>query len=163
MAQKRKLRRAHPLTETTFDFERDFAGSLRCIPMSVRLKLDRLGIKLTLRQWSRFGKGHQQWLFDERCHTPDEIASARATLVAIVEALPGETVKEIEVEPNPIWLDDDVPQEVVAQTRKLGLGPISKSQWLDLAELQRFALVKLAREGHENLNFLPAMREFGLV
>ena len=37
-----------------FDFERDFAGSLRCIPMVARQKLDIVGIKLSLRQWSRF-------------------------------------------------------------------------------------------------------------
>lgn len=37
-----------------FDFERDFAGSLRCIPMIARQKLDIIGIKLSLRQWSRF-------------------------------------------------------------------------------------------------------------
>lgn len=29
--------------------------------------------------------------------------------------------------------------------------------------LQRFALYKLTRPGHDNDNFLPAMREFGLV
>lgn len=37
-----------------FGFERDFADTLRCIPMSVRMKLDECGIKLSLRQWSRF-------------------------------------------------------------------------------------------------------------
>ncbi len=36
-----------------FAFENDFVATLRCIPMAVRFKLDRCGIKLTLRQWSR--------------------------------------------------------------------------------------------------------------
>lgn len=36
-----------------FEFERDFAVSLRCIPMIARQKLDIVGIKMTLRQWSR--------------------------------------------------------------------------------------------------------------
>ena len=45
-----------------FDFERDFAGSLRCIPMIVRFKLDSVGVKLSLRQWSRFGHRDRELL-----------------------------------------------------------------------------------------------------
>ena len=43
-----------------FDFERDFAGSLRCIPMIARQKLDIVGIKLSLRQWSRFTRDERR-------------------------------------------------------------------------------------------------------
>jgi hypothetical protein len=31
-----------------FDFEADFVGDLRCIPMAVRRKLDLVGVKLKL-------------------------------------------------------------------------------------------------------------------
>ena len=48
-------------TETSiFAFELDFAGTLRCIPMVVRFKLDQAGIKLTLRQWSRLDRAERQ-------------------------------------------------------------------------------------------------------
>ena len=57
----------------SFAFERDFADSLRCIPMSVRLKLDRCGIKLSLRQWSRLTFSERKWLSTGRCSEPDEI------------------------------------------------------------------------------------------
>lgn len=67
------------MEHTFFKFEADFVDTLRCVPMIVRFKLDTVGIKLSLRAWSRF------------------------------------------------------------------------------------ALAKLARGGHENANFLPALREFGLV
>jgi hypothetical protein len=36
-------------------------------------------------------------------------------------------------------------------------------QWSQLTPLQRFALMKLSRKGHENKNFYPALQEFGLV
>jgi len=36
-------------------------------------------------------------------------------------------------------------------------------QWKNLNSLQRFALIKLTRGGHENENFIPALREFGLT
>ena len=32
-----------------------------------------------------------------------------------------------------------------------------------LSPLQRFTLVKLSRAKHDNVNFVPAMREFGLL
>ena len=38
----------------------------------------------------------------------------------------------------------------------------SPEQWHTLSPLQRFALLKLTREGHESANFVPAMAEFGL-
>jgi hypothetical protein len=40
---------------------------------------------------------------------------------------------------------------------------ISLAQWKDLNVLQRFALLKLTRPGHENKNFPKAMKEFGLT
>jgi len=40
---------------------------------------------------------------------------------------------------------------------------ISIGQWRNLYLLQRFALLKLCRPGHENRNFPIAMKEFGLT
>ncbi|GCD54512.1 hypothetical protein NBRC3188_3209 [Acetobacter pasteurianus NBRC 3188] len=45
-----------------FNFEMDFATSLRCIPMIVRMKLDLCGVKLSLRQWCRFTRQEQEIL-----------------------------------------------------------------------------------------------------
>lgn len=68
-----------------FAFERDFAGSLRCIPMIVRFKLDLAGVKLSLRQWSQLDRAVRGRLVDQACGTPEEItaigriSSARST------------------------------------------------------------------------------------
>jgi hypothetical protein len=40
---------------------------------------------------------------------------------------------------------------------------ISTDQWKSLSALQRFALLKLYRPGHENKNFKKALKEFGLI
>lgn len=40
---------------------------------------------------------------------------------------------------------------------------ISQDQWAALHPLQRFALVKLVRPGHEGHNIGPALKEFGLL
>lgn len=147
----------------SFAFERDFADSLRCIPMSVRLKLDRCGIKLSLRQWSRLTFSERKWLSTGPCSEPDEISAMRATLAETIERIPGETVKLLEEAPSGVWASRSVPPEVAHQCFALGIAAPTRAQWSGLTELQRFALVKLTREGHENANFLPAMAEFGLV
>ena len=40
---------------------------------------------------------------------------------------------------------------------------ITASEWKSLSDLQRFALLKLCKEGHESKNFPKAIREFGLL
>ena len=68
-----------------FAFEADFASDLRCIPMVVRFKLDRAGIKLSLRQWTRIGPSKRQALAAIPCNTLHEVAVYRRTLVGMVE------------------------------------------------------------------------------
>ncbi len=147
----------------SFAFERDFSDSLRCIPMSVRFKLDRCGIKLSLRQWIRLVLTERKWLSTSPCDKPAEIAAMRLALAEMIERIPGETVKRLEDTRDAVWTSRSVPPEISHQCFALGIAQPTRAQWSGLTELQRFALVKLTREGHDNANFLPAMAEFGLV
>lgn len=52
---------------------------------------------------------------------------------------------------------------VVDHARSLGVRPPNQAQWRALTRLQRFVLIKLTRDNHDNVNFLPAMVEFGLI
>tara|TARA_R110002124_G_scaffold114535_22_gene269456 strand:+ start:12744 stop:13259 length:516 start_codon:yes stop_codon:yes gene_type:complete len=145
-----------------FGFESDFAGSLRCIPMAVRQKLDLVGIKLTLRQWSRLGAVQRQALLLEPCGDAGEIAGYGAALRGVLERM-GEVAAPVTAD-IALWQDRaDVPAIVVSQAQAKGTIAPTIAQWRRLTPLQRFAIIKLARPGHENENFLPAMVEFGLV
>jgi hypothetical protein len=147
-----------------FAFESDFVATLRCVPMAVRLKLDRCAIKLSLRQWSRFTRADRQALLQAPCRTPAEIAAYRAELVELIARRAGEPAKPLTDPPLPLWEQaQGPPAVVVAFARSLGVAPPASTQWRDLAELERFALIKLTRDNHDNVNFLPAMREFGLL
>jgi hypothetical protein len=149
---------------TLFEFEKDFAGSLRCIPMAVRFKLDHVGIKLTLQQWSRFGNDERMDLVERACDTPESVASYRDRLVSLIQACTQQAAKRIDVDPRPVWSDvTHMPPDLVRQSESCAIAPPSLAQWAALTDLQRFTLLKLAREGHDNANFVPAMREFGLV
>jgi hypothetical protein len=147
-----------------FAFELDFAGTLHCIPMSVRLKLDQVGIKLSLKQWNRLPEAERQALIDRPCADSLQTVAYRECLRAAIEAHTRSAIEYTSLEDSPPWADASaVPQRVVDWAQSLSVAPPSAAQWAALSPLQRFALFKLTRPGHSNENFLPAMREFSLL
>ena len=147
-----------------FAFESDFSGTLRCIPMIVRLKLDLCGVKLSLRQWSRFTRDDRAALVEDPCETAAEAAAYGVALAALIADRAGETAVNLPIDPTPAWAEtSDVPERVAAYVEGLGLAALTLGQWGRLSVLQRFALFKLTRPGHDNDNLVPAMREFGLL
>ncbi|PSN18886.1 nitrate reductase associated protein [filamentous cyanobacterium CCP5] len=150
------------MTSHTFQFEADFVDSLRCIPMQVRLKLDISGIKLSLAQWHQFSEAQRQQLVEMPCDTPSEIAQYRTTLQNWILSATDQPAKELAVPDHFPWEAATVPDSVQQQAATFDYH-IADSQWQQLEPVQRFALIKLSRPGHENKNFQPAMAEFGLA
>jgi hypothetical protein len=147
-----------------FNFEKDFAGSLRCIPMAVRFKLDQCRIKLSLRQWSCFTHRDRSLLVKWPCRAPAEIEIYRSALVELIAVRANELAKGIVLEPSPACGDvTHVPAQLCGYARSLGLEPPALDLWAVLTSFQRFALLKLTCDSHDNVNFVPAMREFDLL
>lgn len=145
-----------------FSFENDFVRTLRCIPMCVRFKLDRSGIKLTLRQWSRFTFSDREALRMLPCETEIEVKIYRSELQSLVEARSAERPAELQIAPEPAWASPEVPTEILAFASERGFSAPSQINWSRFSRLERYALVKLSRDKHENANFEPALREFGV-
>jgi hypothetical protein len=149
--------------DVIFDFESDFAGALYCIPMSVRLKLDNVGVKVSLKQWNRLERAERDELLVRPCDAPADRHSYRDYLVAAIEARTGDKPGELAVAGHPEWLDASwIPVQVSEYFAAEGREALTLTQWAELAPLQRYVLIKLTRPGHRNENFLPALREFGL-
>jgi len=149
---------------TVFAFEAEFVKSLRCIPMCVRFKLDQCGVKLSRRHWAQFTRDERDQLLTRACGTPEDVAAYKQGLVDLIETRSGEKARPVELESRPEWEDiHHVPSRIVDLTLQLGLPSPSLSAWAALDPFQRFALTKLTRPGHENENFVPALREFGLL
>ena len=147
-----------------FEFERDFAGTLRCIPMAVRLKLDRCGIKVSLKQWSRFTREERAELLGRSCDTPEATQSYAQYLAGLIETRANQPVEYLGPASTVEWDDaTQVPARLVAWAESIAVRAPSVEQWARLSSLQRFALFKLTRPGHDNDNFRPAMQEFGLL
>jgi hypothetical protein len=146
-----------------FEFEQDFVASLRCIPMQVRFKLDTCGVKLKLHQWNVLTQDDRQQLLDRFCESAAETQAYREFLQALILARSGEVASLLEVEADPDWLNaSQIPDSVLEKAESVG-ETVGVQQWEGLKPLQRFALIKLSRSGHENSNFRPALEEFGLV
>jgi hypothetical protein len=150
--------------ENFFDFEADFVeDNVRCIPMIVRFKLDACGIKLKLKEWSKLQPEEREKLAHLPCSTESEIANYKNYLLELIHNHTGDTPTEIPIMTNPPWvLTDELPYPLQEKLKEFNWH-ISPLQWLNLSELQRFALLKLSYPGQENRNFPKAMREFNLV
>ena len=147
-----------------FRFEKDFIeNGIRCIPMIVRFKLDAVGIKLKLREWAKFNAKERKQLATTPCNTAIEIYNYRTYLQQLVKTYTGSAASELIVDENPAWTIIDAVNEELQIHADLYGWKIEQKQWQSLSELQRFALLKLCREGHENKNFPLAMREFNLI
>lgn len=146
-----------------FRFEEDFVrDSIRCIPMIVRFKLDATGIKLKLGQWSKFSGMERNSLATLTCDSPEETDAYRSYLKKLILLRTGQEATLLPIDENPAWADMDyILPEMLEQVAQLGR-MLYPEQWQALSVLQRFALVKLCRPGHENRNFPIALKEFGL-
>jgi hypothetical protein len=146
-----------------FEFEADFASSLRCIPMSVRYKLDTCGVKLKLSHWNHLTPEERQRLVDDACTTAAEIQAYRSLLHELVAAHLDEVPADLPIDPQPDWMNPEaIPESVQQQGESVGVC-LSQPQWASLTPLQRFVLIKLSRSQHENKNFLPALKEFAIA
>jgi hypothetical protein len=147
-----------------FDFEEDFVeNNIRCIPMIVRFKMDKAGIKLRLDEWSKFSVNDRIQLAKRKCDDAGQVADYYHYTTELIYASIGRQATLLAVDMHPAW--QDINRLPVALAEKLNelRTTLSLGQWRLLTSLQRFALIKLCRPGHENRNFPIALKEFGLT
>jgi hypothetical protein len=154
---------ADPVDSRIFGFESDLERSLTCIPLAVRFKLDKCGIKLSLDQWQKLGEGKRLVLLQLRCESEVEIANFQRALQALIRAASGDEPRLLNLGASQPWEDPEVPEQVRRKTLELGAIPPAPYQWRALTPLQRFALIKLSRDGDHARNLMPALREFELL
>ncbi len=147
-----------------FNFEDDFVEfNIRCIPMIVRFKMDNVGIKLKLAEWSKFNAVERKQLALRPIGNNDELNDYRNFLSSLIYKYTGNAPTLLEINPNPDWANlTTIPKTLIEKSNEFNW-KITTEQWSALTTLQRFALLKLCRPGHENRNFPKAMREFGIM
>ena len=141
-----------------YAFEQDFIGNWRCIPLCVRRKLDLSGVKLKLNHWLALTQDQRQQLVDWP-DTPDALHDLRGHLRQCTAAMPDGRVKDLDPVTAAPWQQaDQLPQQVVDAAAARGVA-LTLEQWTQLSELDRFALCKLVRPGHDHHNLAAAFNE----
>jgi hypothetical protein len=145
-----------------FRFEDEVHESLQCVPMAVRRKLDRVGLKVGLEQWKSLDLGERLAI----CHLP--VASSEecdALGIFIREAMK----RRFGVEPK-ILTDAQrasaeppttPPTRVVSHARGAGFD-LSAAAWSRLDADERFALMKMGDAETPSHNLAPALKEFAV-
>jgi len=145
-----------------FAFESDFVNTLKCIPMIVRYKLDSCGVKLKLSEWVRFNLKDKETLAYLPCYTEAEIETYGKFVKKLVREYFHCEASSLSVV-NDSWNNiNEVPEEVQQKALEWECKAITSKNWIELDTLQRFALVKLSRSGHEGRNFPLALAEFDI-
>ncbi len=147
-----------------FQYEQDKYYPLRRIPMIMRLKLDLCGVKLSIGDWSKFSREDREELVTMPHETPEQLAALRSRLLELVAAVGGDSAQTEPVHaPAPWTITSSVPAAVCRHIHALGMPAPTVEQWASLSNLQRFVLLKLTREGHENKKLPLALHEFGMI
>ena len=147
-----------------FQFEEEFMeNNMRCIPMVIRFKMDIAGIKLKLSEWKRFSTEERIELALMSCGFYEGSEQYAGYLAGLIKKYTRRDPTSMEVNKTPAWKDlHSIPGILIEKLKEFDWSlPIA--QWKDLTDLQRFALLKLCRPGHENKNFPRAMKEFNLA
>ncbi|UKT64241.1 nitrate reductase associated protein [Pedobacter mucosus] len=147
-----------------FKFEEDFMeDNIRCIPMIVRFKMDAAGIKLKLAAWSKFNASERIKLALMPVSNGIETQNYHQFLIGLINKYTKKEADELAIDPFPEWGNlKQIPIKIKEKSQEFQLD-ISVDQWQNLTNIQRFALLKLCRPGHENMNFPKAAIEFGLL
>ncbi len=144
-----------------FEFEAREERALALIPMSIRFKLDTVGLKVSLKQWRQLPEPIRRTALEMPCELTPQVEGYGAYLTHVVSYYTDEAVEPAPLA-EPLWCDDAViPAAIPEAASTHGLSPISGAQWRHLTVLQRYALTKLSRQGHTR-NLPAAWREFGL-
>lgn len=147
-----------------FKFEEDFMeDNVRCIPMVVRFKMDAAGVKLKLSEWSKFHPEERVKLALMPIDQSEALDYYHQYLIALITKYTGNAATKLDIDTQPAWANlQQIPEMLMEKSSEIELN-ISLNQWERLTDIQRFALLKLCRPGHENKNFPKAVKEFGLL
>ncbi|MGI4812971.1 MAG: nitrate reductase associated protein [Janthinobacterium lividum] len=163
-----------------FEFERRLVGDLELIPLCVRFHLDAAGVRISLDDWQRlpYAVRVQLTALPVDASMPSAAAAptpvptstntdgtAAAAALSLQQVLSRAGLVARHDAPEADWMpaSDRLPPTVDAQCAWAGVPPLPVTAWAALTPFQRYALAKISRRDKPNVDFLPALREFGVI
>ena len=126
-----------------FKYEAEFYPALSRLPLHVRMKLDLIGVKISLKDWLAFS-------FEERtalCHLPVETAEEKQAFGAYLNFLSqknrGEPASTTDALSSSLWNTAEVPQPVIQKSESFA-PVVTLAEWTRWQDYERYALYKTA-------------------
>jgi hypothetical protein len=143
-----------------FKFEDEVHQTLSCVPMAVRRKLDRIGVKLSLDQWQHLARSERLAI----CHLPAESGEERdATRTFIEEAVLSRSnipTKALSEEVRRSAEPPSMPPMSLTELARTHGVALGQSEWDRLDSDERYALIKLSGGPTPSHNLAAALHEF---
>jgi hypothetical protein len=97
--------------------------------MSVRMKLDQSGVKLSLKQWNRIPPAGRRQLVERPCNTEAQAEAFKQYLTSQIKTYTGTSVEYTTVDAARAWADTGlVPDRIRDWANGLGLAPPTADQ-----------------------------------
>jgi hypothetical protein len=142
-----------------FNFEDEVHQSLSCVPMAVRRKLDRIGLKIGLQQWQQLSRGERLAV----CHLPVESAEeqdvVRLFMREAVEHRGGGVIKEMPEAARRATEPPSAPPATLIENARAAGVALGQADWSRLDDAERYALIKLGGAAEPSHNLTAALHE----
>lgn len=144
-----------------FAFETEIDEALGFMPLALRYRLDRAGLKASLAAWQALAPEARWRLFDAPAASDADVeAFARALRSALAEV--GHAPRELPRPPSPPpWRLGDALDDARRWAAELGL-TLDPARWVTLDDVEAYALYRLATSRKNPEAFRAALGEFGL-
>jgi hypothetical protein len=143
-----------------FQFEAEIYETFSCVPMAGRRKLDRVGLKVSLEQWQKLGRGERLMI----CHAPaesdEECDALRLFVREVTFARCGVIPKDLPDEVRQGATPPAAPPPQLIDNAKAAGVTITQNAWDGLDDDERYALIKLGGGAPQSHNLEVALAEF---
>ena len=146
-----------------FAFEGNVHETLDCVPLTVRRKLDLVGLKVSLAGWQSLPREERLAL----CHLPVDEACELEVYREVFRAFAARANVPLSPLPEEVstrtrWNADAPPPPVRARLDAMGHA-LAPAQWAGLDEESKYALVKMAEPQRDPRKFGWVLAELGLA
>jgi hypothetical protein len=143
-----------------FKFEDEMHESLQCVPMAVRRKLDRVGLKIGLEQWKSLDRGERLAICHLPVVSPEECDALGIFIREAMKRRFGVEPKTLsDAQRSSAEPPQSPPARVVTHARAAGFD-LSAATWARLDADERFALLKMGDAETPSHNLAAALKEF---
>ena len=143
-----------------YRFEAEAYESLDRMPLDVRMKLDRTGAKISLRDWLAFSLQERWALCDLPVEAEEGGGDFISYLLVLTRKYKGRELELVSPPSNFPWENSgQVPPTVLERSTGFGEA-VSSEEWVQWDPFQRYALYKLSVSKNEPEQFRKALDEF---